>query len=431
VNDKDIRSDYSEVGAPLWVCAPSSDRRADYRSIVTTENSDRYSNTFGGTSASASIVSGVAALMRHANPELTWRDLKLILAASARKNDPENTGWEDGARRYESDSATEVYSFNHEYGFGVVDAKAAIDLARNWSNFPPLPPMKSERAASGSINTPIPEAPSFGNPGTVTSKLTLNTGIRFTEFVEIRASFRRTSLRDLDIELVSPSGAVSKLAEPYYTIDGVPLSGEIRFGSAKHLGEDPNGQWTLRMTDRIRFGTGTLDSWSIKVYGHEPPAVTLNTAPVFSDSEGNLITETVRSVAENTAEGQNIGDSVAATDAEDDTLTYTLGGADADSFDIDASTGQLKTKATLNFEAQASYSVDVTATDPSGASAAIMVTIMVTDVTTGSALGDRYDADENGVITKDEAIAAVVDYFNGDITKEETIRVITLYFSSY
>ena len=47
-----------------------------------------------GTSAATPIVSGVAALMRQANPNLTWRDLKLILAASARKNDPTNI-WVD------------------------------------------------------------------------------------------------------------------------------------------------------------------------------------------------------------------------------------------------------------------------------------------------------------------------------------------------
>ena len=88
--------------------------------------------------------------MRQANPSLTWRDLKLILAASARKNDPTNTGWKDGARKYTSTSATDRYHFNHEYGFGVVDAKAAVDMAKGWTNS--LPPLKSSTAASGSLN---------------------------------------------------------------------------------------------------------------------------------------------------------------------------------------------------------------------------------------------------------------------------------------
>ena len=96
VNDHDTRSGFSEMGANLWICAPSNDLTDLHQGILTTENNDRYFEEFGGTSAATPIVSGVAALLRDANPDLTWRDLKLILAATARKNDPGNAGWEDG-----------------------------------------------------------------------------------------------------------------------------------------------------------------------------------------------------------------------------------------------------------------------------------------------------------------------------------------------
>ena len=109
-------------------------------------------------------------------------------------------------------------------------------------------------------------------------------------------------------------------------------------------------------------------------------AVSLGTAPVFSDSEGNPITEAVRSVVENTAAGENVGAPVTAMDADNDTLTYSLGGTDMASFDIDPSTGQLMTKAALDYEAKASYEVTVTATDPDSASDMITVTITVTNV---------------------------------------------------
>ena len=206
VSESGVRSSYSETGANLWVCAPSSDASRGLRGIVTTDNSDRYDNTFGGTSAAAPQVAGVAALLRQANPELTWRDVKLILAGSARMNDDENTGWEDGALQY--GSSTERYHFNHEYGFGMVDAGAAVDLARDWVI---VPPMESTEVYSGNLDVFVPDARSLDNTSTVARRLTMNTDIEFIEFVEIDLEFSHPSFRDLEIELESPSGQVSTL----------------------------------------------------------------------------------------------------------------------------------------------------------------------------------------------------------------------------
>ena len=95
--------------------------------ITTTLPLSRYTDDFGGASAATPIVSGVVALVRAANANLSWRDVKLILAASARQNDPTDQDWSDGVLKY--GSTTERYSFNHQYGFGVVDAHAAVTLA--------------------------------------------------------------------------------------------------------------------------------------------------------------------------------------------------------------------------------------------------------------------------------------------------------------
>ena len=188
VGHDDIRSDYSEAGANLWVCGPSSSGRSGQPRIATTDNGHRYRGTFGGTSAATPIVSGVVALIREANSALTWRDVKLILAASARKNDPDSTGWEQGAVRY--GSTTDHYNFNHEYGFGMVDAKAAVDLATGWTNVRDLREITSE---SSVINLPIPDLPSSGTPTTVTTSLTIDPFVEFVEFVEVNAHFNHSS----------------------------------------------------------------------------------------------------------------------------------------------------------------------------------------------------------------------------------------------
>ena len=153
-------------------------------------------------------------------------------------------------------------------------------------------------------------------------------------------------------------------------------------------------------------------------------AVGGNSTPVFPASETGA-----RSVPEGTAAGTDIGDPVAAEDPGD-TLTYTLGGTDAASFDIVAATGQLQTNAALDAATKSTYTVTVTATDSAGASAEITVTITVTVTTsTLGPLGDRYDSNNSGRIEKSEVLDAIDDYFDGLITKEDVLDLIDLYFA--
>ena len=104
-----------------------------------------------------------------------------------------------------------------------------------------------------------------------------------------------------------------------------------------------------------------------------PTPTPTNSAPTFTTGS------TTRTIAENTAAGRNIGSPVAATDAQNDTLTYTLGGTDANAFSVERTTGQLRTKAALDYETKRSYTVTITVSDGS-LSDTITVTIAVTDV---------------------------------------------------
>ena len=265
VNEAGWRIGYSEAGASLWVCAPSGDFARRHASIVTTENSNRYRYTFDGTSAATPQVAGVAALIRHANPDLTWRDIKLILAATARKNHAGSDGWVEGAEHY--GPSTDKYNWNREYGFGVVDAKAAVDEAKMWVNLPPLESAEVEDSTSTTIN--------------------LSTDIEFIEFVEVRANFRHPSFRDLEITLRSPGGTATKLLSHYETNEPIPLNGEFRFGASQFLGEAPSGNWTIETTDMVsNTHSGTLDSWTLRVYGHGPTpfAPTIDTVTAGEES---------------------------------------------------------------------------------------------------------------------------------------------------
>ena len=87
--------------------------------------------------------------------------------------------------------------------------------------------------------------------------------------------------------------------------------------------------------------TDTKDTASIAVT-IEATAAPPNNRPVFSAATAT------RSVSEDAAAGANVGSPVSATDRDSgDTLSYTLGGADAASFTIVAATGQIRTRAAL------------------------------------------------------------------------------------
>ena len=118
------------------------------------------------------------------------------------------------------------------------------------------------------------------------------------------------------------------------------------------------------------------------------------TAPTFDDG-----TTTTRAVPENSAAGTNMGDPVAATDADmGDILEYSLEGTDASSFTIVSTSGQIQTGAALDYETKSSYSVTVKVEDDEDTkrSATIAVTINVEDVNEKPVIdttSDAYDMD--------------------------------------
>jgi subtilisin-like proprotein convertase family protein len=276
VGHDDIKTGYSEPGANLLVVAPSGGRGAG---ILTTDNTgssgyafgDYYDN-FSGTSAATPIVSGVVALLLERRPDLGWRDVQQILALSASPVDFDPALWSrNGAGHW----------YSHDYGFGRVDAAAALQLAENWLL---LGPEQTLELTDGLIGTPI----RLPDNQTVRRTLTATEAIE-VQHAEITVRLNHDDWGELRIELVSPSGTRSTLSEPHNNANSSGEPGLWTYLSTHFLGESSLGEWTLEVTDEAGGSNGSLRSWRLLLRGShaDSPA---NQPPLAED----LFIETTR-----------------------------------------------------------------------------------------------------------------------------------------
>ncbi len=160
-----------------------------------------------------------------------------------------------------------------------------------------------------------------------------------------------------------------------YTLEGTDASSFTFDASNRRLKtktvfnfEGTKKQYSV--TVRVSDAVNTDDTLAVTIN-----VTNVNEAPAFSASAQT------RSVAENTAAETDIGDALpAATDVDaGDSVSYSLGGTDRDSFTL-TSGRQLETKAALNYEDKTSYSVTLIATDGGNLTASLSVTVNVTDL---------------------------------------------------
>jgi subtilisin-like proprotein convertase family protein/outer membrane biosynthesis protein TonB len=269
IDDKGTHSSYSEPGAALFVAA-HSDGNGGARTAST--GSDGKYVYFGGTSSAAPLVSGIIALMLEANPNLTWRDVQHILAKTARKNDSSHFDWSvNGAG----------YNVNHFYGFGAVDATAAVNAAKTWKT---VADEISHTTGEMKVNATIPDNSSSGISRTINVQQDIQ-----LESVEVVFDADHYSRGDLEIVLTSPDGTESILAEQR------PDEGDNYtywvFNTVRNWGESSKGNWTLRVADKSGGQVGTWDSWKLNFYGTEakPAISTISvTTPDGEAAETNL-----------------------------------------------------------------------------------------------------------------------------------------------
>ncbi|NJK28508.1 MAG: S8 family serine peptidase, partial [Coleofasciculaceae cyanobacterium SM2_3_26] len=270
---------YSTPGAPVLVSAYSIGDEETTQGISTTDvtgtdgvSAGNYTHQFGGTSAAAPQVSGVLALMLEANPTLSWRDAQHILVETASKNDPSDTGWEqNGVGRW----------VNYKYGFGAVDAEAAVARAETWKPVSKevaieFPEIHMEENSNQGIGILVPDGDPNGIPTTVeTTTVEVQDNINL-EWVEVSFDANHPDIDNLHIELVhtDPTGreTASVLMEPHQSPNSLLVKDhnfQWDFTTPRHWGETSQGTWKLRVSDRTDTNQGRWNSWKIRFYGTE------------------------------------------------------------------------------------------------------------------------------------------------------------------
>ena len=291
------RSSYSSAGAALWVVAPAGEYGSDDPAMITTDQmgGDRgyvqiprglaagtadnplgdYTSIFNGTSSAVPNTSGAIALLLETQPDLTWRDVKHVLARTAR---PLHTdiprvrvafGGTPAVLQHGWITNAAGYPFHNWYGFGAVDVDAAVALAAVHA---PNSLGVFTESAPARLATGVTIPDHDGGGLTQTQNVTGLSRTANIEAVQLRIEVTHGSPRELGFELTSPAGTRNVINpvfnEALYGVDN-PLDWTIL--SNAFYGEPPIGEWTLNVIDAAEGTIGTLDAWSLIFYLGEHP----------------------------------------------------------------------------------------------------------------------------------------------------------------
>ena len=300
-----VRASYASAGANLWVSAPAGEYGVSEPAMVTTDQvgstagygvfyGDRLSqlpdlnpnhdhtSSFNGTSSAAPNVSGVVAILLEAVPTLTWREVKHVLASTARRTDRGIAA----VRRAFGDARRVVrhawtrngagYYFHNWYGFGAVRADAALAAARRLAPGSLGAFRRSGWFESGAEPTPIPD--DSGDGVAQTLRIAGLPTFANIEAVVVEVDLEHPFPHDLGIALESPSGTPSILNPVFNEVLAIDRTGDLplrwRLLSNAFYGEAPNGDWTLTVFDGAGGEVGALAGWRMRFYygdHQEPP----------------------------------------------------------------------------------------------------------------------------------------------------------------
>jgi len=261
---------FSTPGAPVLVVAPGQSVRTLDR-----EGTEGYTNrdygSVSGTSFAAPIVSGVAALLLEANADLGWRDVQEILALTAIQNDSSSASWQLNAATNWNGGGMHTSRY---FGFGLVDTLAAVRFAETWTE-------QSTSANEVSVSGSSSPHNTISDLGSTSDTIEIGSGVNI-DHVEVTLNLSHSAPVDLIVTLISPDGTESLLVVQPGLIPGsdtTPQDGtageegvpdaNINFTltSTEFWGETGEGTWTIRVEDTLSGDSGTLNSWSLQLWG--------------------------------------------------------------------------------------------------------------------------------------------------------------------
>jgi subtilisin family serine protease len=247
ITDADLKASYNETGSSMFCAAQSS---GGVNGIYTTFGPSGYTSNFSGTSAACPLAAGVGALILAANPALTVRDVQHVMVAAARQCDAGDASWiGNAAGRAVSES----------YGFGALNAAAAVNLAMSWTN---VGPALSHDTGAQAVNALIPDNNTTGLTRTVNVAPSMT-----VETVELVLNVDHDFVGDLQVELTSPGGTVSLLAKKRQDTQDDLIN--YVFTTFRCWGEDSAGDWTVKIADRAVNSAGTWLDFSVRIHGYD------------------------------------------------------------------------------------------------------------------------------------------------------------------
>ncbi|KAJ7047157.1 peptidase S8/S53 domain-containing protein [Mycena alexandri] len=257
---------YSEACTANMVAAYSSGAG---KSITTTDKGvNKCASTHGGTSAAAPNAVGVFALALEARPDLTWRDIQHLCVESARVINADDDGWETTA-------AGRLYS--SKYGYGALDGLRYIQAAREWKLVKPQARMHT-RTVQIEGGTMKPMGNYTGGEviglGGVSSVMSIkwdqlqDANFEKLEHITVRVWIDHTRRGDVEVELTSPAGIRSVLAEKRRGDSANTGYPGWTFMTVKHWGEEIVGDWIITVSDQASPNhNGTFLGWDMVFWG--------------------------------------------------------------------------------------------------------------------------------------------------------------------